>query len=70
VTHGRAPSPCLPEGQTELALPLEAAPLDCSLRELGALEIRQVRRTAQEGLLDRLLQNYHYLGYTRPVGNI
>jgi len=68
VTHGRAPSPCLPEGQTELALPLEAAPLDCSLRELGALEIRQVRRTAQEGLLDRLLQNYHYLGYTRPVG--
>ncbi|MCX6925743.1 MAG: hypothetical protein NT154_21420 [Verrucomicrobia bacterium] len=27
-----------------------------------------MRRTAQEGLLDRLLQNYHYLGYTRPVG--
>jgi hypothetical protein len=68
VAHGRATSPCLPEGQTELALPLEAAPLDCSLRELGALEIRQVRRTAQEGLFDRLLQSYHYLGYTRPVG--
>ncbi len=68
VAHGRASSPCQPEGQTELALPLEAAPLDCSLRELGALEIRQVRRTAQEGLFDRLLQNYHYLGYTRPVG--
>jgi len=51
-----------------LELPLEAAPLECSLGELGPLEIRQVRRTAEEELFERLLQSYHYLGYTRPVG--
>jgi len=49
-------------------LPLEVAPLECSLGELGPLEIRQVRRTTEEGLFDRLLQSHHYLGYTRPVG--
>jgi hypothetical protein len=51
-----------------LELPLEVAPLECSLGELGPLEIRQVRRTAEEGIFDRLLQGHHYLGYTRPVG--
>jgi hypothetical protein len=68
VAHGRATSPCRWEGQTELGLSLAGAPRDCSLRELGPLEIRQVRRTAQEGLFDHLLQRHHYLGYTRPVG--
>jgi Druantia protein DruA len=48
--------------------PLTTAPLDCSLSQLGPLEIRQVRRTAEEALFDRLLQAHHYLGYTRPVG--
>lgn len=50
------------------ALPLATPPLECSLGELGLLDIRQVRRTAEEELFDRLLQNHHYLGYTRPVG--
>ena len=48
--------------------PLEIAPLECSLAELGPLEIRQVRRTPEEALFGRLLQTYHYLGYRRPVG--
>lgn len=61
TAHGR-PTPGV------LELPLAAVPLVCSLGELGPLEIRQVRRTAQEGLFDRLLQSHHYLGYTRPVG--
>jgi hypothetical protein len=39
-----------------------------SLRDLGALEFRQVRRTAEEGLFNSLLQQHHYLGYTQPVG--
>jgi hypothetical protein len=38
------------------------------LGELGPLEIRQVRRTAEEGHFERLLHHYHYLGYSRPVG--
>ena len=52
----------------EPQLPLEAGTLSCSLAELGALEIRQVRRTPEEGLFGRLLQSHHYLRYTRPVG--
>jgi hypothetical protein len=48
--------------------PLEVAPLECGLAELGPLEIRQVRRTPDEALFGRLLQTHHYLGYRRPVG--
>ena len=47
---------------------LEVVPLECDLAQLGPLEIRQVRRTAEEGLFERLLHTYHYLGYSRPVG--
>ncbi len=61
TAHGRAAS-ARPESE------LATAPLDCSLSHLRPLEIRQVRRTAEEALFDRLLQTYHYLGYTRPVG--
>jgi hypothetical protein len=49
-------------------LPGEASPLECALAQLGPLEIRQVRRTPEEGLFERLLHTYHYLGYSRPVG--
>ena len=49
-------------------LPLEVNPLECSLDELGPLEIRQVRRCPEEPVFDRLLHTYHYLGYMRPVG--
>jgi len=49
--------------------PWEVAPLECSLAELGPLEIRPVRRTPEEALFGRLLQTYHYWGYRRPVGD-
>jgi hypothetical protein len=45
--------------ETPLAMPLAA---------LGALELRQVRRTPEEALFNGLVQQYHYLGYTQPVG--
>ena len=38
------------------------------LRELGTLDIQQVRRTPQEALFNSLMQQYHYLGYEQPVG--
>ena len=47
---------------------VDQAPLRMSLAELGALEIRQVRRTPEEALFNSLLQQHHYLGYTQPVG--
>lgn len=42
--------------------------LAARLKELGRIEIRQVRRTDEERLVESLLEQHHYLGYTRPVG--
>ena len=47
---------------------IDATPLSLSLRELGVLEIRQVRRTPDEALFNALMHQHHYLGYTQPVG--
>jgi hypothetical protein len=52
----------------ELALALAAQPLECSLAQLGPLEIRQVRRTPAEKLFGSLIEAHHYLRYTQPVG--
>jgi len=43
-------------------------PVDCELAELRPLEFRQVRRSSQERLFNGLIEQYHYLGYTQPVG--
>jgi len=47
---------------------VERTPVCASLRELGTLEFRQVRRTDEERLFNSLLHQHHYLGYTQPVG--
>jgi len=47
---------------------LDRTPIETSLAELGQLEWRQVRRTADEGLFHALLAEHHYLGSVRPVG--
>jgi hypothetical protein len=49
-------------------VPVDTSPLAASLAELRPLEIRQVRRSAEEGLFNGLLAQYHYLGYQQPVG--
>jgi hypothetical protein len=47
---------------------VDETPLQTSFAQLGPLEVRQVRRTPEEALFNGLLQQHHYLGYTRPVG--
>lgn len=47
---------------------LDRTPLHTSLRALGALAFRQVRRTAEEPMFNGLVDAHHYLGYTQPVG--
>lgn len=47
---------------------LDRSDLSCDLSSLRPLEIRQVRRTSDEWLFDSLIEEHHYLGYTRPVG--
>jgi hypothetical protein len=47
---------------------VDATPWQARLAELGPIELRQVRRTGEEPLFNSLLEHYHYLGYTQPVG--
>jgi len=47
---------------------VERTPLRARLAEIRPLEILQVRRTKDEALFDSLIEEHHYLGYTRPVG--
>lgn len=42
--------------------------LQGALDAIRPLEFRQVRRTPEEALFNGLIQQYHYLGYTQPVG--
>jgi hypothetical protein len=47
---------------------VDQTPLESTLAGIRPLEFQQVRRTAEEKLFDSLLERYHYLGYTQPVG--
>jgi hypothetical protein len=47
---------------------VDQTPIQGEFRALGPLDIRLVRRTEEEGLFGYLLSQYHYLGYSRPVG--
>ncbi|MBZ5545056.1 MAG: DUF4338 domain-containing protein [Acidobacteriia bacterium] len=51
-----------------LPLDLEVTPLDAPLHAIRPLEFRQVRRTPAEALFNCLIEQYHPLGYTQPVG--
>ena len=47
---------------------VDQSPITGPLREIQPLTIRQVRRLAEEMLFDALMEEHHYLKYTRPVG--
>lgn len=47
---------------------VDRTPLCTSLQQIRPLELLQVRRTPEEAYYDGLIEEYHYLGYTRPVG--
>jgi len=47
---------------------MDQSPVGGRLKELGPLEIRQVRRSRWEGLWGSLIEHHHYLGYCHPVG--
>lgn len=63
---------CPPNNVTARRAPptpsLDTTPIVGTLRELGPLEVYQVRRTQTEALFNALIDAYHYLGYTQPVG--
>jgi hypothetical protein len=47
---------------------MEECPVHGPLGELQPLEFVQVRRLPEEALFNSLLEQHHYLGYERPVG--
>jgi hypothetical protein len=51
-----------------LELDLQVTPFDVPLSAIRPLEFRQVRRTPEEAFFNRLIEQYHPLGYTQPVG--
>lgn len=63
-------TPPNPLARRKRPVPVEVdrTPLASSLRALGPLSIRQVRRTVEEPLVNGLIEMHHYLGYTQPVG--
>lgn len=46
----------------------DTTPIEGSLASLGPVEIRLVRRAQGEAQFNYLLNQYHYLGFSRPVG--
>jgi hypothetical protein len=53
---------------TPTPVAIDTALLRGPLKAVRPLEFRQVRRTNQESLFNSLIEQYHYLGYTQPVG--
>jgi len=47
---------------------VDTTPLRATLADARPLEFRQVRYTGEEPLFNSLLEQYHYLRYTQPVG--
>ncbi len=48
---------------------VDTSPVDGRLSDIQPIEFRQVRRKgSDEQLFNGLIEHYHYLGYTQPVG--
>jgi hypothetical protein len=58
----------LVERKPRAVIEVDERPLQAKLSEVGPLTLRQVRRTPEEALFNSLLEQYHYLGYSQPVG--
>jgi len=47
---------------------IDTSVIEASLKDLGPLEYRLVRRTREEVLFNGLIEHHHYLRYVQPVG--
>jgi len=57
-----------PERKRPAPVLVDETPLEGTLAGIRPLAFEQVRRTVEERLFNSLLERYHYLGYTQPVG--
>jgi hypothetical protein len=61
-------NPLGPQRRTPSRTMLRWSPIEGRLADILPLDIVQVRRSGNEALFDSLVETYHYLGYTQPVG--
>ena len=47
---------------------VDKTPVNCSVSDLLPIRLKQVRRTRFDNIFNGLISEYHYLGYTQPVG--
>jgi hypothetical protein len=47
---------------------IDKIPINTKLKKIMPIEFLQVRRSSREKLFNSLVDQYHYLGYTQPVG--
>ena len=64
----RKSNPLGPKRRTPSRTMLRWSLLEGRLSDILPLDIAQVRRSGDESLFDSLVETYHYLGYTQPVG--
>lgn len=63
----RPPNPLARRGAPAV-VEVDSRPLQASLSQIQPVQLRQVRRSAEEGLFNSLIAQHHYLGYSQPVG--
>lgn len=62
------PNNAIAHRRVSAVAPYDTTSIQGTLAALGPLAIRLVRRAEGETLFAHLLSRYHYLGYSRPVG--
>jgi hypothetical protein len=63
----RSPNPFV-ERRKPPRVTVDTTPVAGTLSDLRPLEFRQVRRTPEEPVFNGLIEEHHYLGFVRPVG--
>jgi hypothetical protein len=66
--RGKIPPYHLSPHQKPPNVQVDQTPMEGKLSDLRPIELLQVRRTPLEKLYNSLIEQYHYLRYTRPVG--
>jgi hypothetical protein len=63
----KIPSP-YPGRRKPPTIEIDQTPMEGNLSDLRPIELLQVRRTPLERVYQGLMEQFHYLGYSRPVG--
>ena len=66
--RGKIPPYHLSPNKKPADVQVDQTPMGGNLSELRPIELVQVRRTPLQKLYNSLIEQYHYLRYTRPVG--